>query len=480
MSENKNKQPKEPKLWHALLCLGFMIAMLVIGIVVFKVDPQIPMYVGAIFTVMVCLFIGFKWEFLQKAMVNGISKTLTSVIILVIIGILIGVWIDAGVVPSMIYYGLKILKPRIFYLAAFLIMCVTSLSTGTSWGAMGTLGVALMGIGYGLELSPAITAGAIISGAYFGDKMSPLSDTTTLAPAMAGTDVMTHVKFMLLPGGICFAVCVAAYLVLGFIQYNGGAADMSAIEELSAGLQSQFTISPFLLLPPVLVIVAIALKVPAIMGITIGVFVGGIFGLIFQPDCTMQTLFACGMDGYSCSSGVEIIDSLLNSGGIMSMMFSVAMTIVAMMFGGVMDETGMLQIIVNKLKKISNTPAKLVTLTEATCIASNAIMPEQFVSIVIPGSMYAEEYKKQGIHPAALSNALESAGTVTSALIPWNTCGLFIFSTLGIATGQYAFWAFFNWLSPVVTLILAYAGVTVADMNGVRLYKKKKQQAPEV
>ena len=473
--EKAKKTPRMPKLWEALLTLVFLVAMLAIGIIVYGVDPHVPMFVGTIGAALMALYLGYRWADIEKAMLGGIYKALQSVIILAIIGILIGVWLDAGTVPAMIYYGLKILHPSIFFIATLLICSITSLATGTSWGTIGTMGVALMGIGYGLGMNPAMTAGAILSGAYFGDKMSPLSDTTNLAPAMAGTDVMTHVKFMMAPTAIVYVICIIFFGILGVMQYQGGAADMSKVTQLEDTLSGMFNINPLLLLPPLVVIVAVGMKMPAIPGITLGIVVGAVIGMIFQPDCTLGTLFSCGMDGFSCETGIYEIDELLNSGGLMNMMFSISMTIIAMMFGGIMEQTHQLEVIVDKLKVFAKTPAKLVVLTEATCVASNALMPEQYISVVVPGRMYAEEYKKRGLAPQTLSNALESAGTVTSALIPWNTCGVFILGTLGIGVAQYAPWAIFNWLMPIAAGLMAFFGITVADADGVRMIRRNKQ-----
>lgn len=473
--KNKQKEARIPKLWEALLTMGLLIVIMAVGILVYGVDPHLPMFLGTVIAALMALYLGYQWEVIEKAMLDGIYRALQSIIILAIIGILIGVWLDAGVVPAMIYYGLKILKPSIFLLAAVLVCSVTSLATGTSWGTMGTMGVALMGIGIGLGVDPAMTAGAVISGAYFGDKMSPLSDTTNLAPAMAGTDVMTHVKFMIPPTAVVYGITLVIFAVLGFTQHAGGDADMSKVSELSAALEGMFNLNPLLLLPPVIVIVAVALKMPAIPGITLGILSGAVVGLVFQGgDCTLGTLLSAGMNGFVCETGIYEVDELLNSGGLMNMMFSISLTILAMMFGGIMEETHQLEVIVNKLKALAKTPAALVTLTEATCVVSNATMPEQYISIVIPGRMYADEYKKMGLHPACLSNALEGAGTVTSALIPWNTCGVFISTTLGLGVAQYGPWAIFNWLMPIVVIIMAYMGLTVADMDGVKLAKKKK------
>ena len=488
MSEEKKTSGRMPKLWEACITLVILIAVLAVGIMYYEVDPHVPMFVGVCAAALMAMYLGYKWEEIEKSMMDGIYKALQSCCILIIVGILIGVWIDAGVVPSMVYYGLKILHPAIFFIAVVLICSITSLATGTSWGTMGTMGVAFMGIGFGLGMDPGMTAGAILSGAYFGDKMSPLSDTTNLAPAMAGTDVMSHVKAMLLPTAVTYGITLVAFGVLGAMQYHGGDADLSRVTEFASALNAAeggvFHINP-LLLPPVIVIVAVAMKVPAIPGITLGIFVGAVLGLIFQPDCNLGSLFDFGINGYAFSDEAlamfettlteetaYTMQRLLESGGILNMMFSVSMTIIAMMFGGIMEDTHQLEVVVNQIKKLAKGPAGLVTLTEVTCVFSNMTMPEQYISIVVPGRMYAEEYRKMGLHPTVLSSALESAGTVTSALIPWNTCGAFISKTLDIDVVKYGPWALFNWMMPVVNILFAAAGLTLKDL-GNKPFRKK-------
>lgn len=469
MENITSKTPRMPRLWEALFTLGTLVAFMTVAILVCGADPHIPMFLGALVAAGMSLRLGYEWSKVEEFMLNGIQRVLQSLIILLVIGILIGVWLNAGVVPTMIYYGLKILNPSIFLVATVLVCSVTSLATGTSWGTVGTVGVALMGIGVGLGISPAMTGGAIISGAYFGDKLSPFSETTNLAPAMAGTDVITHVKFMLLPTGIVYIITLIFFAILGVVQHGTGNADMTSVANLSETLAGLFHIHPVLLLPPIIVIIAVACKVPAIPGITLGVLVGAVMGMIFQDNCTLATLLDSAMNGFSCETGISEIDGLLNSGGLMSMMFSISLAIISMMFGGIMEGSHQLEVIVDRLKKLGKTPASLVTLTEMTCVVSNIVMPEQYISIVIPGRMYAEEYEKQGLHPKTLSNALESAGTVTSALVPWNTCGVFMATTMGISTIQYAPWAIFNWLTPIVVILMAFLGLTVADKDGKRL-----------
>ena len=478
-----------PKLWEAIVTLVILIVSLAVGIMYYEVDPHVPMFVGVIAAALMAMYLGYKWEEIEKSMMDGIYKALQSCCILIIVGILIGVWINAGVVPSMVYYGLKILHPAIFFIAVVLICSITSLATGTSWGTMGTMGVAFMGIGFGLGMDPGMTAGAILSGAYFGDKMSPLSDTTNLAPAMAGTDVMSHVKAMLLPTAVTYGIVLVIFGIMGATQYHGGDADMSRVNEFAMALNAAeggvFNINPILLLPPVVVIVAVAMKVPAIPGITLGIVVGGALGMIFQPNCNLGSIFNFGINGYEFNDAAlamfeanlteetaYTMTRLLESGGILNMMFSVSMTIIAMMFGGIMEYTHQLEVVVDQLKKLARGPVGLVTLTEATCVFSNMTMPEQYISIVVPGRMYAEEYRKMGVHPTVLSSALEGAGTVTSALIPWNTCGVFIADTLDIEVVKYGPWALFNWMMPVINVLFVALGLTLKDLNG-KPFKKK-------
>lgn len=469
METKTKKTPRLPKVWEALLTFLVLIVIMAVGIIVFEVDPHMPMFVGVVGAAIMALLLGYDWETIETSMKDGIYRALQSIMILAIIGILIGVWLVGGVVPTMIYYGLKILSPGIFLIAAVLICSITSLATGTSWGTMGTMGLALIGIAQGIGIPAPVAAGAAISGAYFGDKMSPLSDTTNLAPAMAGTDVFTHVKFMALPTAIAYAITLIFFGVLGATYSTGGAGDVSQIDIMSNGLKSLFTINPILLLPPVIVIVAVALKIPAIPGITLGIIAGLVLGLIFQGEATLGDFLACGMNGFTSETGVESLDNLLTTGGLMNMMSSISLTILAMMFGGIMEATHQLEVLVDKLLKLVKNGPALVILTELTCLLSNATMPEQYISIVVPGRMYAETYKKAGLHPKTLSNALEGAGTVTSALIPWNTCGVFIMTTLGVGVRDYGPYAIFNIVMPITVIIMAFFGLTLAGEDGKRL-----------
>ena len=458
------KEKRKPYLYEAILSFGFLIVVMAISIAKFEADPHVPMLIGSAFAALMAIRLGYSWEEIEKSMFDGIYQALQAVIILAVIGVLIGVWLEAGVVPSMIYYGLSILRPNIFLVAALIICSITSLATGTSWGTAGTIGLALMGIASGLGIPAPIAAGAVVSGAYFGDKLSPLSDTTNLAPAVAGTDVFTHVKFMISSTAIVYVLSMALYLFIGF-KYTSTSADMSSIAVIKDGLAASFNISPFLLIPPLAVIVSIAFKVPAIPGITIGIALGMIEAFIFQGS-TLGSILDASYGGFVSETGLEVIDELLTAGGLDGMMYSISLTVIAMMFGGIMEKTGQLEVIVDVILRKVRSATGLITATVATCIFSNATMPEQYISIVVPGRMYANAYKKQGLHPKTLSNALESAGTLTSALIPWNTCGVFMTGILGVSTLQYGKWAFFNYLMPVAAIVLSVVGgLTVAKIE---------------
>lgn len=451
---------RKPYLYEAIITFVFLVGVMAVGIAVYGANPHIPMLIGTAFAGLMALRLGYSWQTIEESMYDGIRQALQAIVILAIIGILIGVWLLSGVVPTMIYYGLGVMTPGIFLLATMLICSVTSLATGTSWGTAGTMGIAMIGIGQGLGIPAPMTAGAIISGAYFGDKMSPMSDTTNLAPAMAGTDVFTHVKFMLKPTLVAYSIAAAFYVFLG-MKIGNGSADLSAIQAMRSGLAGSFTISPILLLPPVVVIIAIARKVPAIPGIFLGIVLGGIMAPIFQ-GASFGDILNVSYSGFESTTGIEAVDNLLSAGGLSNMMYSISLTLIAMMFGGIMEKTGQLEVIVNQLLSMVKTTGGLVTMTIATCLGSNITMPEQYISIVVPGRMYAGAYKARGLHPKMLSNALESAGTLTSPLIPWNTCGVFLLGVLGVQTMHYIPYAIFNYTMPLVVITMTYMGLLTA------------------
>lgn len=429
------------------------------SIVIYGLDPHIPMLLGVIVASIVALRCGFNWHTIQNGMVRGITNALPATIILIIVGILIGVWILAGVVPTLIYYGLTFLSPSIFLPATLIICAITALATGTSWGTTGTIGVALMGVGAGLGFPLPLVAGAVLSGAYFGDKMSPLSDTTNMAPALAGTDLFTHIKHMSYTTGVAFGLTFIIELVIGF-QYGGGDSDLERISTILALLDDNFVINVAMLLPPLVVVVVSYKKMPAIPGITLGVITGVILAFGLQ-GADYSTVSNAAFSGFEAATGNEDVDSLLSRGGMSSMMYTISLVLVAMMFGGVMERTNQLKAIADKVLALAKSTGGLITSTVLTCIGANMILCDQYMAIVMGARTYAQAYEERGLAPENLSRAVEDSGTVTANLVPWNSGGAYQAATLGVATIAYAPFAFFCWLSPIVTLLYGYMGWTI-------------------
>ena len=451
------KIKKEARLTHAFIPIIALIISLAVGILVFEADPHIPLLIAIIVASLVAILsLGFSWDEVEKGAIDTIQMAMQAILILMIIGTLIGVWILSGTVPSMIYYGLQILSPGIFLVATAVICAIVSLATGSSWTTAGTVGIALMGVGQGLGIPDYIVAGSVVSGAYFGDKMSPLSDTTNLAPAMAGATLFDHIKYMLYTTIPSFTIALILYGIIG-ARYAGKTLDTANIDIILNGISSNFNVSPLLLLPPIIVIILVVMKIPALPGLMAGTVIGGIFAAIFQKS-SLGNIIDAAHYGFSADSGIEMVDELLSGGGLDSMMWTVSLILLAMVFGGIMERTGMLQAIGNSILRYANSTGSLVTATILTSIAVNVLAADQYLSIVIPGRMYKDIYAERGLEPRLLSRTLEDAGTLTSALIPWNTCGAYMFSVLLVSPIKYAPYAFLNIINPIVAIIIAYTG----------------------
>ncbi len=454
---------RKPYVWEALISLVSLVAGISLSIVKFGSEPHIAMLIGVIIASLVALRCGYRWKTIQEGMIQGITNSLPAIIILVIIGILIGVWIVSGVVPTLLYYGLTILSPSIFLPATLIICAVTSLATGTSWGTTGTIGVALMGIGSGLGFPLPLVAGAVLSGAYFGDKMSPLSDTTNMTPAMVGTDLYTHIKHMMYTTGVAFGLTLIIEIVIG-LNYGGGEGDLEKVEKILTTLDSTFWINPMMLIPAVLVMVVAFRKVPAIPGITAGAVAAAIMGLAFQGN-GVKELIDVAYGGYSSETGISEVDDLLSKGGMSSMMYTISIVIAAMMFGGVMERTNQLRVIVDRILQWASSQGSLFASVVGTALVSNMVLCDQYMSIVMTARMYAQAFRDRGLHPKNLSRAVEDSATVTANLVPWNSGGAYQAATLGVATIAYLPFAFFCWLSPIVTLIYGMLNITIHSIE---------------
>ncbi|HUF28928.1 MAG TPA: Na+/H+ antiporter NhaC [Gemmatimonadaceae bacterium] len=470
---------REPTLGQALLPVAVLIFLLASSVYLFgdgsSAGPnQIALILSAAAGALVGLRNGYKWKEIERGIVHGISLAMGAILILLVVGSVIGTWIAAGVVPTMIYYGLMILTPAVFYAAACVICSLVALATGSSWTTAGTIGVALIGIAAAQNLNLGLAAGAIISGAYFGDKMSPLSDTTNLAPAMAGTDLFTHIRHMMWTTFPSLALALLLFVGAGFIARAPTSA--AELEGIMSALRSSFVIGPHLLLPAVLVIVLVIRRMPAFPALLIGALTGCVFAILFQP-AALQTLAAdpslatwvallkgawiALFDGFSMASGNQALDELLSRGGMSSMLSTVWLILSAMMFGGVMETTKLLQKIAAAILGMVRGTGSLIAATLVTAFGSNVIASDQYIAIVLPGRMFRAEYKRRNLHPKNLSRSLEDAGTLTSVLVPWNTCGAFMAQTLGVATLAYAPFAFFNLINPFVAAIYGFTGFTI-------------------
>lgn len=471
-----SKEQRDPYFWEAIVSFFSLVIGIMLSIVVYGTDPHIPMLLGVLVAALVAYRCGFEWDVIQAGMLKGIANSLQAIVILLIIGILIGVWIHTGVVPTLLYYGLKILSPEIFLPATVLICAITSLATGTSWGTTGTIGVALMGIGAGLGFPLPIVAGAVLSGAYFGDKMSPLSDTTNLAPAMAGTDIYTHIRHMTYTSGVAFVLTLGIEVALGFF-YGGGEENLAAVQEILATLERDFAVGPWHLIPPVLVIVCAYKRAPAIPGLVAGVISAVVLGLVFE-GATYSGLLDVAYSGYASNTGVESVDSLLSKGGFTSMLYAISIVICAMMFGGIMEETNQLKVIVDNILRLATSSASLITSTVLTCLGANLVLCDQYMAIVMGGRMYAQAYRDRGLHAKNLSRAVEDSATVTANLVPWNSGGVYQAATLGVATLAYLPFAFFCWLSPLVTLLYGWMGWTIHPIDKAESERAAADTAP--
>jgi NhaC family Na+:H+ antiporter len=471
--------PKSPSLLDAMIPIVALVIMLALSVYLFGDSSssgpnQIVLTLGAAVASIVAVRLGYRWGELQRAIIAGISTAMVAILILLAVGGLIGTWLMAGTVPSLIYYGLQILDPSWFFAASCLICAIAALSTGSSWTVAGTLGVALIGVSMGLGLNPAIAAGAIISGAYFGDKMSPLSDTTNLAPAVVETDIFTHIRHMAWTTGPSFFIALVLFTIVGL--GTDSVADASALESLMSTLDANFNISVIALLPLAVVFYMAYKKVPPLPTILFGALLGGVLAVFLQPDGVLALANApdlsTGMamakgvwlalaSGYVSTTGVVAVDDLLTRGGMESMLVTIWLIITALSFGAVLEHTGMLRRLIDAALRRAKSTGSLVLTVVLSCIGINVVAADQYIAIVLPGKMYRAEFKKRGLDSRNLSRVIEDSGTLTSPLVPWNTCGAYMAATLGVATLAYLPFAFFNLVNPLISILYGFTGFTI-------------------
>ena len=470
-----------------VVCIAVTVFLLGMSVVLFGSDSsqganQIALVCGAALAAGIGIKNGHRWKVIEETIVSGISTALPAVIILFSVGSLIGAWMLCGTVPTMIYYGMLLLDPAVFYAAACVLCAITALSIGSSWTVAGTLGIGLIGIASGMGLSVEITAGAIIGGAYFGDKMSPLSDTTNLAPAVTGIDIFTHIRHMIWTTAPSLLIALVLFTFLGLGE--SGAQSENALDATLALLDDNFTINPLLLAPVALVVYMAARKVPAVATILSGVAAGVVIALFSQPHAVLamaghtsehgalqmfRGVWVVLFDGFAADTGDANLDSLLSRGGMSSMLTTVWLVLAAMAFGAAMEKAGILDTLVKNLVKLSKSTGSLIATTIGTCLGMNTLTGDQYIAIVLPGRMFKVEYRRRGLHEKNLARVLEDSGTITSPLVPWNTCGAYMAATLGVPTLAYLPFCVFNLVNPVVSLFYGFTGFRIERIADRRL-----------
>ena len=479
---NKNK---ELNIWEALIPVIVLIGLLAYNVLVAyngeDDDPlsgsnQFVLLLGAGVAVVVGLLNKVSFHSMIEEVSNNIKSTAGAILILLMVGALAGTWLISGIIPSMIYYGLQLLSPAVFLPATMIICSIISIATGSSWTTSATVGIALVGIGGAIGFPVGMVAGAVISGAYFGDKLSPMSDTTNLAPAMAGTDLFTHIRYMTLTTVPTFIISLLLFVILGLTVDIQGKTDTT---QMLLDIEKAFHITGWLFLVPVIVIGLIFKKTEPLIALFIGILLGGLFALLFQPQLLNQLMNVDAMTFKSAYKGVmnaittetviptenENLVKLFKAKGMTGMLGTIWLILCAMVFGGVMDAIGALSRISKELLKLAKTTLGLFASTVGSCLALNITASDQYLAIVVPGKMFAKAYEKKGLAPENLSRTLEDSGTVTSVLVPWNTCGAYQSGTLGVDTFDYLPYAFFNLISPVMTLLFAAFNIKIKQLT---------------
>ena len=478
--DTKIVENRELNIWEALFPVFALVGMLAYNVFVYGDDSlggsnQFILLLGGAVAAIVGIFNKVSFDNMIEEVANNIKSTAGAILILLMVGSLAGTWLLSGIIPTMIYYGLQILNPTIFLAATVVICSVISVATGSSWTTSATVGIALIGIAEALGISVGMTAGAILSGAYFGDKMSPLSDTTNLAPAMAGTDLFTHIRYMMLTTVPTITITIIIFAILGFTLEPSGAADTARI---LSSIDAAFNISPWLFVVPALVIILIVLKTSPLIALLLGTLLGAAAAVIFQPDLVatvagydrlnFEAAYVGLMNAITVDTSVTTdnadLNDLFSSGGMAGMLGTIWLIICAMVFGGIMDAIGALARISKALLNLFHTTFGLFASTVLSCLTLNATASDQYLAIVVPGKMFAKAYKDKGLAPENLSRTLEDSGTVTSVLIPWNTCGAYHSGVLGVPVASYFVYAIFNYLSPFMTLLYAAFNIKIKQL----------------
>ena len=446
------KEPQEPRLLHSVLSFGGVVTIVIVGLLWFGISLHSLLLVSLVWVAGNSVAIGHRYASIKAAMTSGIAKGLGAIYIFILIGVLVASLLESGTIGSLIYYGIDLLHPAVFLPAGLLLCTLMSLATGTSWGTIATAGVVLVGLGEALGIPLPVVAGMVISGASFGDKMSPVSDTTVLAAMTAETDIYAHIRSMFYTSGPTYIICLAAFSLLG-LQFAGQSLSEQTQVELQSGLSSEFVIGPLALLP-LLVLLALSLKrVPAEPSMLASVATA-----VAVQDRTLVDVLNSLQGGYVANTGLEQLDSLLNRGGIQSMMWTLSLALIALALGGLLDRAGFVRVLMNGILARMRRAASLMTATIGSGLVANMSMGEAYLSIIFGGQLFKASYEEQKLENHLMSRCLEEGATLTTPLIPWTTSGAFCMGVLGVSSLAYAPWALFNYVNPLLSIILAYMG----------------------
>ena len=459
---------KKPSFTISLLIVAFLFVIIIAQVLVAGgPDIHMTLVFSIAFAVLLLMSTGTKWSDVEDGIMHGCKIATVPMLILMFIGMLIPALIAAGTIPMLIYYGLQIINPSVFLLTTALICSISSMCTGSSWTTGGTFGVAFMGISIGLGIPPALTAGAVVSGAVIGDKLSPLSDSTNLAAGVCETNLFAHIKSMFYTTVPAFIVSLVLYTVLG-MKYSASTIDTTAVDAILGGISSNFNITPLYsiisLIPLIAVIFMAIKKVNALAAMVVASIIAMIIAMLTQGH-TILEMMAFMNYGFSIDTGVEAVNKLLNRGGIQSMMWTVSLGYLGLSYGGILEKTGTLESLLDKMAGLTKSAKNLIVTHVLSSIAINFISASQYVAIIIPGRMYLPAYKKLGIRGDVASRTCEDSGTVTSPLVPWGLCGVFFTGALGVSTLEYLPFAFLCYLTPIVAIIYAVTGKFIWKEN---------------
>lgn len=473
MEKNLRKPMSLPM---ALLTLAVVAGIMSVGLAILKLNTMVTFILALVAVCIIAICLGMKLERLQEVILSGFRKFALTGMILISVGMVVGTWIISGIVPSIIYYGLQIFTPSSFLAVGFLICCIISFFTGSSYASLGTMGVAFMAIGYGMDINPGLTAGMAVSGAVFGDKMSPFSDTTNMAPAAAGTDIFAHIKSMFYTVIPSFVITTILYFVMG-LKFNAASEEsLQGIKAIIVALDENFTISLLLLIVPILTIVLVARKVPAMIALMIGAFAGIFAALIAQPQFTFNEVVTAMSTGFAGEFEEAALSSLLNRGGISAMMSTIVYCIFALELGELMYEMEVLSVILDKIKDKILKPCNLIIATLISCLATVMLTTSQYMAILLPGEVFKSSYDKAKLAPYVLSRTLEDGGTIFSFLVPWSAAAIYSSGVLGVPTLSYLPYAFLPLLCPVFAVICAVTGIGVFDSEGKSMRGKSTKK----